>query len=82
MPIRNEIITNEFSALLRENATNKLIVRISGMSGYIQTVLVPETAVMLIMEDMSIEKSRAIGVLEESHDIGDRMHPEDGDEMF
>lgn len=52
------------------------------MSAYIQTVLVPEIAAMLIMEDMAVNQSRAIEVLEESHDIGDLMHPEPEDQVF
>lgn len=82
MAIRNEIIANQFSPLLREHAYNKLIVRESSMATYIQTVLVPEAAVLLIKEDMNVDVSRAIDILEESRELGDLVHPEDGDDMF
>lgn len=52
------------------------------MSAYIHTVLAPEAAVLLIMEDLRVDQSRAIEILEDSHDIGDIMHSEPEDQVL
>lgn len=80
--IRNKAISNDFSHFLRQHASNKLMVQVSSMAGYIQTVLVPEAAVMLIMEDMNVDQAKAIEVLEESHDFGNLLNPADDDDVF
>ncbi|KAI5810643.1 RTC4-like domain-containing protein [Pyronema omphalodes] len=52
---------------------DKLIAR-GGVSAFVQQVLVPETGIRLIMEDMGIrDQDKAKQVLEESREIGEKL---------
>ena len=45
-----------------------------GTAGYIQTVLVPELAMLLIQDDLNIDESEAQKVLAESGEIGELLN--------
>jgi hypothetical protein len=48
-----------------------------GVSGFVQAVLVPELAVMLIREDLDAKSTKdPVQVLRESTAIGELLHPE------
>jgi hypothetical protein len=47
-----------------------------GVSGFVQAVLVPEVAVALVKEDMSVDEKRAREILKESLELGDLLNEE------
>jgi len=78
---RTDYILQAFSSQLRDLAsTDKLIVASGisgGVSGYVHSVLVPELAVSLIVEDKDVSPEAARDILVESADIGDILHGEE-----
>lgn len=76
--ISQEFITRHFSQPLRRLAASDSLISSGGVSSYIQCVLVPEIAVMLVKQDMKIaddlgweEKARTI--MQESRAVGDEL---------
>lgn len=61
-------------------ASDKLIASV-GVAGYVQAVLAPELAVMLVMEDMRVDEDEARAILRDSKAIGDLLNEEE-DEMI
>lgn len=61
-------------------ASDKLIASV-GVAGYVQAVLAPELAVMLVMEDMRVDEDGARAILRDSKAIGDLLNEEE-DEMI
>ena len=74
-----ECIVDRLSGRIRELAvSDDLLSRgDSGVTGYIQSVLVPELAVCLIKEDMQIDDDEARKVLTESTKVGRLVHEEE-----
>ena len=77
-------IVGAFGSRLRDMVENDAVMRAAGISNYIQSVLVPELAIMLIKDDMKLgceddEKARAI--MKESAEAGDLMNPQDEDNV-
>jgi hypothetical protein len=70
----SENIMKQFSALLRTRAVKDRLVSARGYAGYVQSVLVPELAVRLIMDDMKVDASSARDILEESVAIGELLY--------
>lgn len=69
---------SKFSPKLRRLAASDKLISSSGVTGYVQAVLVPELAVMLVKEDMSVEDDeRAREILRESVEIGDLLNEEE-----
>ena len=60
-------------------AASDRIIASCGTAGYIQTVLVPELAALLIQDDLKIDESEARKVLEESGEIGDLLNDDVND---
>lgn len=56
-----------------EGKKDELIGR-GGVAAFIQTVLVPELAVRLIMEDMDVREAKARIILDESREIGEKLN--------
>lgn len=78
-----ELITKTLTPQLRRLAgSDKLIAGSGGVSGYVQAVLVPELATLLVMEDMDVGKERAIDILSESIEIGDLVNEEEEDQSI
>lgn len=48
--------------------------RNTGVSNYVNTVLMPELAMMLIKEDMRIGDEKARRILQESRRLGEKLH--------
>lgn len=67
---------DKFSAQLRRIAVTDRLVAARGVTGYVQTVLVPELAVRLIREDMGVGVEDARQVMRESVGIGDLLNEE------
>lgn len=72
----SENIMDKFSSQLRRIAVTDRLVAARGVTGYVQTVLVPELAVRLICEDMNLGVEEARQVMRESVDLGDLLNEE------
>jgi hypothetical protein len=69
-------VIREFSEPLSERSVNDGLISKRGTTAFIQSVIVPELTVKLIMEDMSINDEKARNVLSESTNIGELVHEE------
>jgi hypothetical protein len=74
-----ENLITEFAPLLRERAVRDSLVSARGYTTYLQSVLVPELAVRLIMEDMGCEEGEARTILAESSGVGELLNDEIAD---
>ncbi|KAI1813323.1 RTC4-like domain-containing protein [Poronia punctata] len=77
--VMTDFIIRKLSPLIRKRAVEDRLIAARSSMGYIQGVLVPELAVRLIMEDMSVNESRARGIMEESAELGQLLHDETKD---
>ena len=76
MGIMTDAITNTFSRLLRKQALMDTRISGRGHTGFVQSVLVPELAVKLIQEDMSLGEDKAREVMLGSREVGDILNDE------
>jgi hypothetical protein len=74
-----DFITRTFSDTIRKRAIEDRLVSARGYSGYVQTVLVPELAVRLIMEDMRVTEEDAREIMHDSRQLGEFLHDEKRD---
>ena len=74
-------IISRFSSKLRRLGRTDRLISASGVSGYVQAVLAPELAVMLVMDDMNTDQDSAREILRDSVDIGNLLNEEE-DEMM
>jgi hypothetical protein len=75
-----DYIMSEFSDTIRKLAGLDRIIAARSASGYIQMVLAPEVATLLVMEDMSVDEAQARAIMQESADLGDLLNSkEEGD---
>ncbi|KAK3618504.1 hypothetical protein LTR56_024590 [Elasticomyces elasticus] len=85
--LMSDHITSSFADELRSHAIRDTLVASAGvsggLSGFIQSVLVPELAVSLIREDLELQKRTLdpMKVLEDSAELGEIMHPEVEDQV-
>lgn len=77
-----------FSDDLRERATMDKLVSssgtIGGVTGFVQAVMLPHLAELLVKEDMKLSGDwapRARDILSESAEVGELMHPEARDKI-
>lgn len=75
----SENLIGEFSSLLRRRAVQDRLVSARGHTAYLQSVLVPELAVQLIMEDMGVGEEEARTILKESSWVGELLNDEIAD---
>ena len=79
---RTENIMTRFTSKIRRLSASDNLISVGGVSEFVQAVLVPELAVLLIKEDMDIDDDeRAREVLRNSVDIGHLLNEEE-DEMI
>ena len=76
--ISDNIIKN-FSDLLHERAIEDRLIAARGDAAYLQSVLVPEVAVRLIMEDMDLDAVEARSTLVGSASIGELLNEDKED---
>lgn len=76
LQVMTEFIMSALSDVIRRRAVEDKLISARSYTGYVQTVLVPELAVRLIMEDMSVTGERAREVLDESVEIGELLYEE------
>lgn len=77
---RTDHIVIHLSDYLRTRASKDRLVAAAGVSGgvsgFVQAVLVPELAEMLVMEDMMISAVEARAIVTDSAELGDLVNPE------
>lgn len=76
MSLMTEMVTETFSRLLRERAPTDTRISGRGYTGFVQSVLVPELAVRLIQEDLSLDEDKAREVMVESRELGEILNDE------
>ncbi len=74
--VMTEQLILELAAQLRERAVKDKLVSARGVAMFLQSVLVPELAVRLIMEDMDVGEEKARRILEESSAVGELLNDE------
>lgn len=79
--LMNDYITQQFSEKLRTLAGSDKLIGAAGVAGYIQAVLVPELATLLVKDDMDVGVERAREILVESTEVGDLLNEEDEDDV-
>ncbi|KAK8140461.1 hypothetical protein PG984_000527 [Apiospora sp. TS-2023a] len=77
--LMTELIMHSFSDTVRKRAIEDHLVAARTYTGYVQSVLVPELAVRLIMEDMNVDEEDARKIMQESSGLGDVLHEETRD---
>ena len=70
-------IIAHFSSKLRRLTQSDRLISTSGVSGYVQAVLAPEVAVMLIMDDMKTDAEGARNILGQSIEMGNLLNEEE-----
>jgi hypothetical protein len=75
-----DYITTNFSDDIRGLAGSDKLIAARSPSGYIQMVLAPELATLVIMDDMDVEQHRARKIMQESIKLGDLLHGNEDDE--
>lgn len=78
--VMTEHILSDFSRKLRDVAVTDVLVAASGIaggvSGFVQAVMVPEVAVLLVKEDMKVDLQQARTILAESWELGELLNEE------
>lgn len=74
---RADNIMSRFASKLRRLAASDKLISSGGVSRYVQAVLVPELAVLLIKDDMGVDEDRAREVMRDSVDIGNLLNEEE-----
>lgn len=71
-----------FAGKIRRLASSDSLISTGGVSGFVQAVLVPELAVMLVQADMNIDdEEKAREILRNSVEIGHMLNEEE-DELI
>ncbi|XP_014552807.1 hypothetical protein COCVIDRAFT_109358 [Bipolaris victoriae FI3] len=83
-PHGRRLITENILDLLKEDikGCGDAVVQASGVAAFVQQVMVPEAAVLLIMEDCSVGWEEAEAVREETYEMGVLVHEEIEDEVI
>ncbi|KAG4437452.1 hypothetical protein IFR05_007057 [Cadophora sp. M221] len=77
--IFSENIMQKFTTLLKKRAPQDSLISARGFAAYVQSVLVPEVAVRLIMEDMNVDAEEGRDILATSVEAGELLNDEIGD---
>lgn len=75
----SENLTSNFASKLRRRAPSDKVISTGGVAAYIQSVLAPELAVLLVMDDMKTDAENARAILKDSTDIGNLVNEEEDD---
>jgi len=65
-----------FTPVLKKRVVKDRLMAARGVTGFVQSVLVPEVAVSLIMEDMNVDVEEARSILTESKGMGELVNEE------
>jgi hypothetical protein len=72
----SEQVMRKFSKLLRKRAVKDKTMAARGVTGFVQSVVVPEVTVLLIAEDMKVGTEKARDILNDSAGLGEMVHEE------
>ncbi|KAI4171429.1 MAG: hypothetical protein LQ343_004285 [Gyalolechia ehrenbergii] len=72
-----EYIMANFASRIRRMAGTDKLISAGGVSGFVQAVLAPELAVLLVKDDMRVDDEQARVILKESFDIGNLLNEEE-----
>lgn len=67
-------ITVRLASFVGDAGKKDRLIAQGGVAAFIQTVLVPELGVRLIMEDMNVRETKARAILDESREIGEKLN--------
>lgn len=76
---RLQAVTTHFGHRLSRLAAVDNIVKAAGIAGYAQAVLVPELAVRLVKEDLSVDDESARQILRDSIGVGEKLNAQQND---
>lgn len=79
--IMSENVFQKFTPLLKKRIIQDRLIAARGYTPYVQSVLVPEVATLLIQEDMVISLSEARNVMFKSAAVGELLHDEVRDDL-
>lgn len=79
MSIMTEALIETFAPLIRERAPQDKLISGRGYTGFVHSVLVPELAVKLVQEDLSLGIEEARKTVEESRHIGEILNDDNVD---
>ncbi|KAK0126269.1 hypothetical protein ONS95_007881 [Cadophora gregata] len=74
--IFSENIMRKFTPLLKERLPHDPVMSARGFTAYVQSVLVPEVVVRLIMEDMDVDVEKGREILADSVNVGELLSEE------
>jgi hypothetical protein len=82
-PHGRRVITEQIMKILKNEIKNckDAVVQSSGPAAFVQAVLVPEAAILLIMEDCKVDRDRAEEIREQTYDMGMLLNEEIEDEV-
>ena len=72
----SENIMGRFTPLLKRRSVKDRLISARGVTPYVQSVLVPEVAVLMIMDDLAVDIEEARDILTESSAIGELVNEE------
>ena len=67
-------VVAEFADLLSDRSMDDGLISKRGITAFVQSVIVPEVTVQLVMEDMSIDEAEARNILSDSSNMGELVH--------
>lgn len=74
-----DAVISRFSSKIRDLTASDPLMKATGVSGFVQGVLVPELTVMLVKEDMGVNDEHAREIMGESMGIGDLLNEQPDD---
>jgi hypothetical protein len=78
---RMQNIITRFTAKLRRLSAKDKLISSNSVSRYVQAVLAPELAVMLVKEDMGVDDEGARALLRDSAALGNLLNEEEDEEI-
>lgn len=72
-----ENIASAFASKIRRLAVSDKVIMTAGVAAYIQAVLAPELAALLVMDDMNVDEESAHAILRDSIDVGNLLNEEE-----
>lgn len=74
-----DAIIGHFAGKFKRLAPTDTLIKAAGVSGFVQSVMVPELTVMLVKDDMDIEDADARQVMRDSTEIGNLINEQPDD---
>ncbi|KAL8663903.1 MAG: hypothetical protein Q9202_003452 [Teloschistes flavicans] len=68
---------SHFASRIRRLASTDKLVSTGGVAGFVQAVLAPELAVMVVKDDMKVDDEQAREILNESSEVGNLLNEEE-----